>query len=89
MKKGELSDDLKKGGKSRHVIKGHSVNDHVIRKEAAKGHVMLSYCWNEQNLVKKINKKLNDYGYTTWFDIEGLNIFTCLTLFLTKSVNFG
>jgi len=37
----------------------------------SKGHIMLSYQWGSQELVKIIYKALTDKGYVVWMDIEG------------------
>lgn len=34
-------------------------------------HVMLSYQWDDQALVKKIYNRLKDHGLPVWMDIEG------------------
>lgn len=35
------------------------------------GHIMLSYQWDSQDLVKKIYYRLKDDGLPVWMDIEG------------------
>lgn len=34
-------------------------------------HVMLSYQWDDQELVKKIYRRLKEDGLPVWMDIEG------------------
>lgn len=34
-------------------------------------HIMLSYQWDDQALVKKIYKRLRDDGLPVWMDVEG------------------
>eukprot|EP00051_Salpingoeca_urceolata_P035300 m.29077 g.29077 ORF g.29077 m.29077 type:complete len:818 (-) comp9044_c0_seq1:266-2719(-) len=34
------------------------------------GHVMISYCWNDQAVVRDINAKIGAYGINTWIDVE-------------------
>ena len=41
--------------------------------EGSKGrpkHVMLSYCWDQQAVVKRVHAGLVERGYDTWIDIE-------------------
>ena len=38
--------------------------------EGYDAHVMLSYNWNHQDVVKRINKALKRRGYSVWIDIE-------------------
>lgn len=38
--------------------------------KGSKGHVMISYCWKQQNLVKEINRRLKIQRFTTWIDVE-------------------
>ncbi|XP_070542452.1 uncharacterized protein [Ptychodera flava] len=38
-----------------------------------KGHIMLSYNWNNQEVVLKINKRLREEGYNTWIDVENMS----------------
>ena len=33
-------------------------------------HVMLSYCWDQQAVVKRVHAALVERGYNTWIDIE-------------------
>jgi hypothetical protein len=35
-------------------------------------HIMLSYCWAQQDLVKRIRYALGDKGYNIWIDIEAM-----------------
>ncbi|XP_006811668.1 uncharacterized protein LOC102806257 [Saccoglossus kowalevskii] len=37
------------------------------------GHIMLSYNWDNQKLVLKINEKLKEHGYKTWIDVEHMS----------------
>lgn len=34
-------------------------------------HVMLSYQWNDQALVKRVYDRLMEDGFPVWMDIEG------------------
>ena len=38
--------------------------------EANKFNVMLSYCWAQQDLIKRIRAYLDRMGFVVWFDIE-------------------
>ena len=45
-------------------------------------HVMLSYQWNSQNLVKKIHDHLSKEGVPCWMDIKGgikADFITCMS----------
>ena len=35
-------------------------------------HIMLSYCWAQQDIVKRIRYALGDNGYNIWIDIEAM-----------------
>jgi hypothetical protein len=37
---------------------------------ASDGHVMLSYCWNEQAAVLAVRSALRAHGYNVWIDVE-------------------
>lgn len=34
-------------------------------------HIMLSYQWDNQALVKKVYERLSEHGLLVWMDIEG------------------
>lgn len=34
-------------------------------------HIMLSYQWDDQTLVKKVYDRLMENGFQVWMDIEG------------------
>ena len=41
-----------------------------VHRKAKGGHVMLSYNWGHQDVIKRLNASLKARGYTTWIDIE-------------------
>ena len=40
------------------------------RGENSVHHIMLSYCWDHQATIKRVNASLQARGYTVWIDIE-------------------
>lgn len=40
--------------------------------EGEEKHVMLSYQWDSQSTVQRINESLLDRGYRTWFDLTNM-----------------
>ena len=39
--------------------------------EKMPAHIMLSYQWDDQPLVKRIHERLTEHGLPVWMDIEG------------------
>jgi hypothetical protein len=37
------------------------------------GHVMISYNWDNQPIVKRIAQSLKDHGYNVWLDVEQMS----------------
>ncbi|XP_077863462.1 uncharacterized protein LOC144347211 [Saccoglossus kowalevskii] len=46
--------------------------EHIFKTDARDevGHVMISYQWDNQNLMKRIKDRLRAEGYNVWMDIE-------------------
>jgi hypothetical protein len=40
---------------------------------ASQRHVMISYCWDQQEVVLRIKNSLTTRGYTCWLDVEQLS----------------
>ena len=54
-----------------------ALSDHQTKRQSSPdrrvgGHIMLSYCWAQQPMIKRINSSVKQRGYTTWIDIEDM-----------------
>lgn len=41
--------------------------------KGSKGHIMISYCWKQKDLVQEINRRLKIQRFTTWIDVEEMS----------------
>ena len=44
--------------------------EHSEQVESGDKHVMVSYCWAQQPLIKRIHAALVERGYAVWIDVE-------------------
>ena len=51
--------------------------------------IMISYCWAEKTVCKKIFQSLRTGGYRVWFDEEDMHRNTCaaMAMLLSKILN--
>lgn len=47
--------------------------DASLTVDNTKGHIMISYQWGHQELIKEIKANLSKRGYNVWLDIEKMN----------------
>jgi len=52
------------------VVVGAKISRMQSMQKAGKFNVMMSYCWAQQDLVKRIRASLDQMGFVVWFDIE-------------------
>jgi serine/threonine protein kinase len=58
------------GSRANSKKKASSIKRRPSMKKKNKFNVMLSYCWAQQDLIKRIRAYLDRMGFVVWFDIE-------------------
>jgi hypothetical protein len=46
----------------------------VVSSSVSAGHIMLSYQWDHQAIIMRVNSSLQRRGYATWFDVECMKV---------------
>ena len=64
-------------------IFGSPTNPSAVPK---KGHIMISYNWGNQPIVKRIAQSLQEKGYTIWLDLEQMGGSTLEASILTFDI---
>ena len=54
----------------RQRVAAASASEGVDKATEAVGHIMLSYNWDHQDVIKRINTALKERGYSVWIDVE-------------------